>query len=429
MKKIKTSTHRIIDLNLGKDSSLSEFISDYRLAVKFYVNYLWNNKIITDVKDSKRIFDIKSDQLNCPMFISTKNIPYKTNLSGRALKAASTQACGIVQAAIEKRKRLIYVAGKLKSEKKRTRKISWHLRQAKLAIPITDNINPCLDSLTCKVEESHISHYDTIVTLSSIGKHYGKIIIPINKNKHSNKLAMNGKLLSSILLSPNNVYLRFQYEAPEIKKTGIEVGADSGINSVLTLSDRQQTKADIHGHTLNSILKKITRKKKGGKSFEKALAHRDNFIRWSINSINLKGISKIKLEKVSNFRRNKNVGKFLNYSSEALIREKLIDYAEDHGVHVILQNSAYRSQRCSNCGYVCRSNRKEKLFSCKHCLFQADADYNASCNHEQQLPSASLMRQRLDKNEEFIWKADGFFRLDGSEITVPDKKNKQYHKR
>ena len=140
----------------------------------------------------------------------------------------------------------------------------------------------------------------------------------------------------------------------------------------------------------------------------------------------MESIRKINLEKVSNFRHRKNVGKFLNYSGEALIRSKLIDFAEEHGVLVTLQNSAYRSQRCSQCGFVYSANRKGKLFSCKHCSFQADADYNASCNHEQNLPSATALRYLLDKPKKFFWKAEGFFDLKGSELTVPNTHNKKY---
>lgn len=60
------------------------------------------------------------------------------------------------------------------------------------------------------------------------------------------------------------------------------------------------------------------------------------------------------------------------------------------------------------------------------CSFQADADYNASCNHEQNLPSANWIRYLpdSDKPKKFFWKETGFFNLDGSELTVPDTKKK-----
>jgi transposase len=421
MKKIKTSKHNISDLNFGKNKLLQSFIKEYKNAVRYYVNYLWNNKISIS---NDRCLDIVNDKLDCPQFISTTNIKFETKLSARALKSASTQACGIVKAALDKRKRLLYVRQSLAKEGKRTRQITKKINKTQLIKPDLSDIKLELNSLNCKIESSSIKYFDTIITLSSLGKSYGKIIIPIQKNKHSRKLETKSKMLTSILLSENQVDLRWEY-SPTESPGDKEVGADTGINSVITLSDGQATVKDIHGYSLNSILKKIGKKRKGSKSFDKALTQRDNFIRWSINQLNLSNVKEIRLEKVSNFRYKKNVGKFLNYSGEALIRSKLIDFAEDHGVRVVLQSSAYRSQRCSQCGFVYSSNRKGKLFSCKHCSFQADADYNASCNHEQKLPSANWLRYRLDKPKKFFWKEVGFFNLDGSELTVPDtKKNK-----
>lgn len=420
MKKIKTSKHNLSELNIGKKNKLKEFINDYQAAVKYYVDYLWNNKIIIS---NDRCLDIKNDKLDCPQFISTTNIKFETNLSARALKTASTQACGIVKAAVDKRKKLLYVRQCLSKEGKRTRQITKKINKTQLIKPNLSDIKLELNSLNCKIETSSIKYFDTIITLSSLGKSYGKIIIPIQKNKHSRKLENKAKMLTSLLLSENEIDLRWEY-SPAESSGNKEVGADTGITSVVTLSDGQATVKNKHNQSLNSILKKIERKRKGSNSFEKTLIQRDNFIRWSVNQLNLVNVKEIRLEKVSNFRYKKNVGKFLNYSGEALIRSKLIDFAEDHGVRVVLQSSAYRSQRCSYCGFVYSANRKNKLFSCKHCSFQADADYNASCNHEQKLPSANWLRYRLDKPKKFFWKENGFFNLDGSELTVPDTKKK-----
>jgi transposase len=420
MKKIKTSKHNISDLNFGKKKLLQSFINEYQNAVRYYVDYLWNNKL-TIYND--RCLDIINDKLDCPQFISTTNIKFETKLSARALKSASTQACGIVKSALDKRKRLLYVRQSLVKEGKRTRQITKKINKTKLVKPDLSDIKLELNSLNCKIESSLIKYFDTIVTLSSLGKSYGKIIIPIQKNRHSKKLEAKSKMLTSLLLSEKQIDLRWEYSTTE-SSGNKEVGADTGITSVVTLSDGQSTVKYNHGHSLNSILKKICRKRKGCKSFEKALTQRDNFIRWSVNRLNLSNVKEIRLEKVSNFRYKKNVGKFLNYSGEALIRSKLIDFAEDHGVRVVLQNSAYRSQRCSQCGFVYSTNRKDKLFSCKHCSFQTDADYNASCNHEQKLPSANWLRYRLYKPKKFFWKESGFFNLDGSELTVPNTNKK-----
>lgn len=415
--KIKSTKISLKYSNIGKISILSSIIKEYKKAVAFYVDYLWNNKICV----KNKILDIKNHLYDCPQFYS--NNEYKSSLSGRLLKSASTQACGMVSATLEKHKRCLYVLNKQKENKERTRKLTKLLSKKPLIKPNCKNINLELDSNNVNIiSDNNLKFFDGILQLKALGIKRGmKVNIPFKHTKHSRKLEKNGKLLSGVSLNEKELTLRYEYQPPTKSSSKI-VGADSGINSVITLSDKQSSKPCKHGHILNSILKKISNKKKGSKAFHKALSHRDNYIRYSINQLNLTDIKQINLEKVSNFRRSKNVGRFLNYSGEALIRSKLIDFAEDQGVLVSLQNSAYRSQRCSYCGYVSSKNRKGKLFSCKNCLFQSDADLNASLNHEQELPSANFLLLHRGKFKEFIWKNDGFFNLNGSELTVPNTK-------
>jgi len=425
MQKVKTSKHKISNLNKEKSNKLALFLKNYNEAVQFYINYLWNNKISIKAKDNLKILDIKNDLLDCPQFISTTNIEYKTDLSKRVLKVASTQACSIVKSALEKRKRKLFVLNKFKNEGKRTRKLTNLLKKEKLVKPNPNNILPAFNSLCSKVEKSNIKHFDSIFILSSIGKSYGKIIIPFNHNKHSRKLESNGKLLSGLSVSKNCIYLFWEIKTNKQILNGKILGADTGINSVVTLSDGQQSKNCPHGHSLNSILKKISRKKNGSKAFNKALDHRNNYINWAINKLNFNQIKEVKLEKISNFRQGKNIGKFLNYFGETIIREKLLDRLSELGVQVTEESSAFRSQRCSHCGFVYSKNRNGKSFSCKHCSFQADADLNASLNHEKYLPSATFLLYHSNKPKKFFWKEDGFFDLNGSEITVSNtKKNK-----
>lgn len=77
--------------NKKKLETYHNFIKDYSKAVIFYADYLWNNKITFSKQN--RVLDIKNDLLDCPSCISTTNIKYDSNISSRALKAASTQAC------------------------------------------------------------------------------------------------------------------------------------------------------------------------------------------------------------------------------------------------------------------------------------------------------------------------------------------------
>ena len=426
MKTVKTSTIKISDLNLAKDLNLSLFIDEYYKAILFYVDYLWNNRITYISNNEEKVFDVKNNLLNCPKFIPISHIDYDPILSARALSCAATQACGIIKSHIDKRKRLLFVRDKLKNNGQRTRSLTRKINNIILEKPSVDYIEPNLSSLCSKIEESKIKHFDHVLTLSSLGKTFGKIKIPFNYHKHAKKLESQGKLLKGLMISKTNIKLVFEMELPETKTEGITVGADQGINTCITLSDNQTTSKNKHGQDLNSILNKLNKKKVGSKSFNKTLEQRNNYINWSINQLNFSNISQINLEKISNFRYKKHTSKILNYFNESLIRQKLIDKAQQFGVQIVEQPSPFRSRRCSCCGYVSKKNRKKKNFSCKRCFFQVDADLNASLNHEIKLPFSFKLFASLRKIKEFFWKEEGFFNLDGSEITVPDT-NKRYN--
>ena len=435
-KKIKSSKISLARANAGKRSRLDCFIIDYQTAVSRYVDFLWNNDIQYIVKNVTKYFSISKNLLDLPLFLADEVCPLESNLSKRALKCAFTQAIGIVKAHISEKKKLLYVLTKLRSEGKRARHIKKRLDKIKLVKPNVDAVWPELNSICANYEDSiessaadsgaSVAAFDGWLTLASIGKLYGKIILPIQHMRHSRALEKKGKLKPSFQISNRFAYFRYEINVPKLKTEGGTVGADQGIVTCVTLSNGVTTRPCPHGHDLRSITQKIARKQKGSRAFRRAKAHQENYINWSINQLNLSNIKVLKLEKISNFRVGKNVGKFLNHMNETLIRSKLTDCCSAAGVQLVEQHAAYRSQRCSACGYVCRGNRKGKLFSCKRCGYTADADYNASCNHEQDLPSAGCLLHRpggagppWHPPKEFYWLPKGFYNLDGSELGVP----------
>lgn len=427
-KQILTTKLSIKHLNFGKKSNLALFLQEYKNAVKFYVDYLFNNEIsfyyIKDKIEKFVILNIKKDLLNLPLFVSNKQIPYNSTLSERVLKCALTQSLGIIRSCIDKRKKLLYILSLKKSKKEnrrtRNRSLLKKIDKNQVKYPNISNVYPELNSIVGKFCDENITKsFDDVFILSSLGKSFGKIIIPLNNNKHSNKLEQSGKRMSSFQISEKYLYIRYETDLPELKTSGEIEGVDQGIKTCLTLSDGQVSKK-LDGHDLDTITDKISRKKKGSKAFHKALDHRDNYIGWSVNQLNLTNIKQLNVESISNFRNGKNVGKKLNYFGEPLILERLKCRAQQEGVLLVEQSSAYRSQRCSHCGYVCKKNRKGKLFCCRHCSFQADADCNASCNHKISLPSIPYSKLHpLDNKNGFFWKENGLFNLKGEELTVP----------
>src|SRR5271157_2283587 len=407
---IRTSKHSTKFLNTGKLEAYYEFLDDYSNALKFFVDYLFNSQISYDNK----VFSIKDDLLDCPMFLSFPELK-DTDLSARALKCAESQACGIVKSAVSQRRKLLYRRSKLIEEGKRTRNISRKIAKTPVIYPVINNQSAELNSICCELKQSNNS-FNYWIVLKSIGKKYGKIIIPLKGTKHSNKYEGKYNKKSSFLFKKDSVDIR--WEIPIEKKTeGKIVGADTGMLTCVTLSDSQITPKDKYGHDLKSICDKLARKKKGSKGYKRAQAHRENYINWSINQLNLDDIKQVNLENVNNFRYKKHTSKKLNSWTNTAIREKIESRCELLGVQVKLQSSSYRSQRCSCCGYVCKANRVGKSFSCKRCTFSADADLNASLNHEVELPPITL-KQRPDNKRGFFWKEEGLFDLAGQELVV-----------
>lgn len=198
-----------------------------------------------------------------------------------------------------------------------------------------------------------------------------------------------------------------------------QVGCDQGINSVITLAFKkdneicsfQSPAKDKQGWTLAKIIKRLQRCRRGSKQYARYQKLRANFIRWSINQarsfIKDNEIKTIALEDVRFIGKGRNVGGFLSKFEHSLIRSKLNSLCEDCGASLLLQTNAYRSQRCSKCGYTHRGNRKKgtKQFVCLNCGLEIDADLNAALNHSVNLPP--LTKGGLDNENGEFWKELG----------------------
>ena len=195
-----------------------------------------------------------------------------------------------------------------------------------------------------------------------------------------------------------------------------QIGCDQGINSVITLAYKnkngeicsfQSPAKDKQGWTLSKIIKHLKRYKKGSKRYARYQKLRANFIRWSINRarsfIKDNDIKVIALEDIRFLGKGVNQGQFLNKFEHSLIRSKLNSLCEDCGASLLLQTSAYRSQRCSACGFTHKLNRKKgtKQFVCINCGNAIDADLNAALNHSANLPP--LKRGQIDNENGEFW--------------------------
>lgn len=420
-------------INFNKQHTLALFLDHYKTAIQHYINFLWDNQYSYN-NNNNNIFNISKNLLQCPSFIDYKTISFNTKLSARALSSAAIQACAIIKAATEKRCRQLYILNELKkdcekqpSEKlqRATNRLENKIKQFPIIKPtLPEHIKAELSSKCAEFIECS-THFNGFLKLKCLGD-FPNILIPIQYTKVSNKWLKMGKRLGSFLISKDYVNLR--YEMPiALKKEGEIIGADQGIKKVLVCSDKQTTKdyGNIHGHTLESIMSRLSRKKKGSKAFARTQELRKNFIHWSINRLNLAKVKQINLEEVVNIRYKSKSSRMMSHWTNTLIRDKLMRFGEEQNVFVKLQSSAFRSQRCSQCGYVHKSNRKGEFFYCLECDFSADTDWNASLNHEENLPDAPIWLRQSKKNREgFYWQPSGFYSCSGQELRVSDVQKK-----
>lgn len=395
--------------NTGKQDKIALFIHDYRQAMEFYVDYLWNK------------CEIDKQKYQVPKFIASEIKPPNTNLSARALKCAATQACGMVSARVTKLAKTQFIVKREQRRGQPNAKLQskYDRLVARLKKPKTHMVLPELNSICANWKTKKTTRFDAVLVLSSLGKTYGKLAIPVKRTKHFNSLSGIGKQKTSFLLNKSHVNVRFEIQVEQTSTGHIE-GADQGMRTCVTLSDRQTTKPNAHGYDLGNICRIIARKRKGSRAFARAQAHRTNYINWSIKQLNLVGIKQINLEKLRNMGKGKRVSRYLQSFAYKEIRTAMTRACQLSGVRLVEQSNAYRSQRCSHCGFVHKSSRRGELFKCKGCGHTANADLNAAMNHKVKLCDLpSRFRHLPNRSTGFYWNLNGLTDASGLEITVP----------
>jgi IS605 OrfB family transposase len=384
---IKSTKTSIKFTNINKKQDIKLFLEEYKNVMSQFINVLW------EMDDVKPLLD-----KNITSLISTW-------LSARMIQCAGKQASGVVRGVKKKQSKRKYMIDKLHNEGmfKKARKLQRIYDEISISKPNIDNIEPELDARFIKTDLNNATTFDGWLTISSIGNRQ-KIIIPFKKSKHFNKMLDLGILKTGIRLSNKNI--TFMFDIPDIKKKveGSTLGIAIGVKNVLSCSNNHISQRNEHGYDLDKIMMILSRKKKGSKSFKKTEQHRTNYINWTINQLNLKNVKQVNLENIKYLRKNKKINRKLSHWTYTEIFGKLESYCNEQGVLVNKINPTYTSQRCSNCGWTLKSNRKGKLFKCDKCSLELNADLNASRNIA--LPLKPIWKkQRLKQNNRkgFYW--------------------------
>ena len=428
----RTSKHTLSHTNVNKLKELHSFIKEYKNAVQQYINHMWHNPVHNKRKDHMKIFDRTNNELECPKFIDYNLIKFPTKLSVRALSSAATQSCGMIKAATEKRKRQLYILNKLKKEGKPTEKLEKKIQKFSLVKPsVPEDFRVELSSKCCSFEPSQqAKHFSGWLRLKSLGE-YNSIIMPIKWTKHSNRLKKKKfELLGSFLFYKNNIDIRWR-KKQEQKKQGATLGCDPWVTDVLTFSNHMKLPEHPHKHTYKSILEKLSKKRRGSKGFKRTSDHRRNFINWAFKRLDFNTVKEVRLEDNGWLHYKSFAGRMLGHNSWSLVKDRLRSVLESNGVRLRLMHCAFRSQRCSSCGWVQESNRKKKEFFCLNCSYADDSDYNSSLNQLVDLPLLGADFRKLKLSiDGFFWLPGGVFNKEGQEIMeslVPKKaENKDF---
>ena len=264
-----STRHSFKKLNKYKGSNLEAFVVEYDRICRIAIDVIWDNL---------------PDNLVIAKYLDTSFYADKTCISARALRCCIDQARGIVAGTIEKQKRRLYI----------NEKYGKDLKSVYSKPEIKDVIFPQLSSMCLDFEFDKSKEFAGFVRLKSLGKSFGFIKIPIDRTNPFQKWSKNGTICNSIKIFKNHFQLSWRVEkTPRSQGTKI-IGIDQGLKTVATLSDGQTTPTqDCHGHSLQSVIKKLSRHKKGSKGFKKAQTHRKNFVNWSINQLDFSSVKEV----------------------------------------------------------------------------------------------------------------------------------------
>ena len=301
---VRSSTHSLKYTNIGKLADLEIIRNRYTKLVGLMVDDIWDNGLdFNGNRYHNARFDRSKHQYDLPSSAPKEfyNKFGDFGLSARIRNQASTQALGMIKAAVAKNAKRVW-------QLRNNHRNGWQARKLQQAIARNDK-RPSTKNLKMQLSSKNVDIVDTggefeqFVRISALGD-FEPICIPIRHHRHSNALRLKYKQSNAILVGADSVQLVYKADVPT-KSSGGKVGVDQGVLDTARLSDGQVTGKCIHGHDLSSIQDKLARKKKGSKAFWQAQQHRTNYINYAINSLNLSDYREVRLEKVRSLRKGR----------------------------------------------------------------------------------------------------------------------------
>lgn len=429
---IRATKHTLKFANTGKRSSIDKLLAEWRRVMQLICDDMWLNGYRWEEDDGWHEFNPNQFKYELPKYLDYNRFDIDTWLSARMLSSLVTQLSGKLRAICTKNSTRLYVFDKEAGQGNYLERLWETIETRNPSEPDLSDAGIEISSKCAEFIPTPDGEFYGFLRIRSTGLPI--FCVPICRQKHLAKYTDGTwNRCNGYLIDEYGVQLRWEKEAPS-KPEGIKVGADQGLLTCISLSDGQTTpdmviKAPRKNEpdriirvNLDTITDKLARKQKGSKAFERTQTERKNYINYAVKRLDFANINEIGLEKITNINYGRNASRKMKHWSNPEIVTRLAQVAEEFGVRINLQSNAYRSQRCSGCGHVLKKARKGKLYVCPLCGLTMDADINAAKNHEADLPAIphSTEFSRLAKTEGFYWLSSGLFRMDGSELRVPD---------
>ncbi len=420
---IRSTKHPLSQhLNAGKEGALNELLKLCRIVINDYIEFIWNNEF--DDHHGIQIWSIQKNLFELPRWLNYRILDEIKNaddpywkISARLKTSLVAQAKGIVKGTVGEIRNLLRKIAWCKETGKPFHRLQAKLDKLSFGCPRLSEDAPIELSVHCVDFEKTNGRFKMFIRLKYLGPDFEDIKIPIQLHKRDFHWQKRAKLAplqnqptpffglsSGIRISESNCLLRWQFAKPEVRTEGAVLGGDTGIKKALSLSDGQMTKPNFHNRDLDTITSKMSKSKKGSKAFARLQDERINYINWSLKQLDLSNCAELKLERVKHLYFGRNHSAKIKAWGNTIITSSLERFSEEEGWVLSLTNSPYRSQRCGECGWVQRSNRKKECFCCKSCGHTADADVNAARNNAQDLPFISqIFRQKKHSTKGFFW--------------------------
>ena len=412
---IRTVRHSTKFMNVKKKHRYDLLLDDMAEHRNYIIDYLWNNEIdITTTKNNHYYFNILKNNLNVPSVLPCTK--FKNGIfCTRMVSSLVTQSLAIIRSITEDRRKQWYVLKELQRSKENCSKLQSKIDSNPLTQPVVKTNSFELSNKNAVFVRNKdgslfkTKKYDCFIKLWGLGKKYGIIIVPIKLTEMDKKfMEMGGDLLNSFLLTKDCIEFRYKMNI-ELKTVGITVGCDSGRNTLLSFSDRQQTTLDI-----NKLINKKLQKKPGSKGRKKAEVEEKQLINKEVKSIDFSNFKQLNYEHILLQGLGMKTARWIYGYLENIVEMR----CEMEGVLFVTHTSPYMSQRCSSCGWVCKANRKGKIFRCRHCNHADDADINSAINHSGHLYDLSGLFCSIKENKlskiGFFWTPNGIYDKDGN---------------